>query len=70
MVSREVMMDWVVDCLRDIGGKGFPKEVAKYIWEHHETELRKSDLRTHGQYDIRWLPKSYVMTEYSSCSWT
>lgn len=55
MASRADMKDWIVDCLKAKGGKGWPKEVAKYLWENHESEIRASgDLLYSWQYDVRW----------------
>jgi hypothetical protein len=55
VVSREVLTDWVVDALRAQGGASNVKGVAKYIWDHHEQELRDSgDLFYTWQYDVRW----------------
>jgi hypothetical protein len=54
MASREDMKGWVVLALKSFGGKGWPKDVAKYIWEHYEPELRKSgNLLYTWQYDVR-----------------
>jgi hypothetical protein len=58
MVSRDVLMDWVIDALRAQGGSSNVKGVAKHIWEQHEKELRASgDLFYAWQYDIRWAAK-------------
>ncbi len=55
MVTREVMKTWIVDCLKSRGGSGWPREVSKYVWEHHEAELKASgNLLYTWQYDIRW----------------
>ena len=53
-ISRKDMTTWVVQCLQIQGGTGWPKEVAKYIWEHHEDEIRASDRLYTWQYDLRW----------------
>lgn len=48
-------MEWVVEALTSMGGKGSAKDVSKYIWNHYEEELRKSgDLLYTWQYDVRW----------------
>lgn len=55
MATRNDMMEWIVSCLRNLGGKGWPKEVSKCIWENYEDELRSSgDLLYSWQYDVRW----------------
>ena len=35
MINREKMMPWIIDCLKYRGGSGWPKDVAKYVWENH-----------------------------------
>ena len=55
MVTRADMMEWVLRALRDLGGKGWPKDVAKYVWENYEDDLRASgDILYTWQYDLRW----------------
>lgn len=55
MATRDDMMEWVVACLKSRGGKGWPKDVSKYIWDNYEAELRDSgDLLYTWQYDVRW----------------
>ena len=58
MITRDTLMDWIVDALRARGGGSNVVGVAKYIWDHHEHELRESgDLFYTWQYDIRWAAK-------------
>ena len=47
-------MEWVIDCLRENGGKGWPREVSKWVWDKHRKELEGSELMYTWQYDIRW----------------
>lgn len=55
MATRDDMKDWIIHCLKERGGSGWPREVSKYVWENHEAELRRSgDLLYTWQYDIRW----------------
>ncbi|EGR2565404.1 hypothetical protein DXI19_08260 [Vibrio parahaemolyticus] len=55
MVTRESMKSWIVECLELGGGAGWPKEVAKYVWESYESDLRSSgDMLYTWQYDLRW----------------
>lgn len=42
MATREDMKAWVIKALKSLGGKGWPKDVAKYIWDHYEIELKSS----------------------------
>lgn len=55
MATRDDLCDWVVEALRAKGKRARIVEVCKYIWQHHEKELRKSgDLFFTWQYDVRW----------------
>jgi hypothetical protein len=55
MINRFELTDWVLDCLKSSGGKVPVPMIAKWIWEHHEAELRDSgDLFYTWQYDMRW----------------
>lgn len=55
LASREELQTWVIDALRFHGGVGTVVQVAKHIWQNHETELRNSgDLFYTWQYDMRW----------------
>lgn len=55
MDPREILCDWVVQALDDLGGKSHIPEICKHIWEHHEVELRNAgDLFYTWQYDMRW----------------
>lgn len=49
------MKVWIVECLNSRGGAGWPKDVAKYVWEKYESELKASgDILYTWQYDLRW----------------
>ena len=51
-------MSWVYEALAENGGKASIAAVAKYIWTHHEADLRASgDLFYTWQYDMRWAAK-------------
>ena len=55
MAIRNDLMDWVIEALKSLRGIGSPRDVSKYIWEHYETELKRSgDLLYTWQYDVRW----------------
>lgn len=55
MVKREDMKPWVVAALESMGGAGWPREVAKYIWDNYESEIKRSgSLLYTWQYDVRW----------------
>ena len=54
MATRKDLKRWVLDALTDLGPAQVPT-VAKHIWDHHETELRRSgDLFYTWQYAMRW----------------
>tara|TARA_X000000950_G_scaffold33062_1_gene35515 strand:- start:142 stop:393 length:252 start_codon:yes stop_codon:yes gene_type:complete len=55
MVTREKLKDWILLCLKVNGGKAWPKDVSKYIWEEYEQDLKASgSLLCTWQYDVRW----------------
>ncbi|WP_392467828.1 hypothetical protein ACF3NS_03520 [Arsenicicoccus cauae] len=55
MATRDDLMTWVHESLRQRGGSGTVVEVAKDIWQAHEMDLRQSgDLFYTWQYDMRW----------------
>ena len=54
MASRDDLKLWVYQALTVLGPSTVP-EVARYIWENHESELRASgDLFFTWQYAMRW----------------
>lgn len=58
MATRNDFEDWIIEALHYFNGSGWPKDVAKYIWDHYEDELRQSgSLLYTWQYDIRWAVK-------------
>ncbi|GAB6124732.1 hypothetical protein JCM14124_04380 [Humidesulfovibrio idahonensis] len=55
MDPRQILCDWVVAALNDLGGSAHIIPICKHIWNHHEHELRDSgDLFYTWQYDVRW----------------
>jgi hypothetical protein len=55
MATKHDLIDWLHHALRACGGRGRIPELCKYVWDHHEEELRRSgDLFYTWQYDIRW----------------
>ncbi|HEX2094654.1 MAG TPA: hypothetical protein VHG28_19775 [Longimicrobiaceae bacterium] len=55
MATRDVLQDWIVEALQSLGGQGRIMDVSKYIWHHHEPDLRHAgDLFYTWQYDMRW----------------
>ena len=55
MANRESLLAWVFDAVKALGGEASVTEVAKYLWNNHEAELRQSgDLFYTWQYEMRW----------------
>ena len=55
MATRKDMKTWVLSALEFFDGKAWPSDVAKYIWDNYEAELRSSGkLLYTWQYDVRW----------------
>jgi hypothetical protein len=53
--GREIMTDWVVDALGQLGGSGTIIEVARRVWDRHEPDIRAAeDLLYEWQYELRW----------------
>jgi hypothetical protein len=58
MITRDVLMDWILEALRTLDGQGSVLDVSKQIWKRHEHDLRSAgDLFYTWQYDIRWAAK-------------
>jgi hypothetical protein len=54
MATSEDLKTWVLDALKKLGPATVP-QIAKYIWDNHEAELRRSgDLFYTWQYAMRW----------------
>jgi hypothetical protein len=55
MKTRADFLKPVEDAVRSHGGSASLVEVARYIWENHESDLRKSgNLFYRWQYEVRW----------------
>lgn len=55
MATKADLPDWVEAAIKAHGGSARLLEVAKYIWDNHESDLRRSgDLFYKWQYDMRW----------------
>ena len=67
-MNRNDYAKWVLEALKELGGKGSIIEVAKIIWKNHKSELESSgDYFYSWQYDFRWgayrLRKKGIMRE-------
>ncbi len=57
-MTREKLLNVVVEALRKNGSKGTIVQVSKYIWDNYEQELRDSgDIFYTWQYEVRWAAK-------------
>ena len=55
MITRQDLAIYIREAITENGGQATHIEIAKYIWDHHETELRNSgDLLYRWQYYTRW----------------
>jgi hypothetical protein len=55
MATKQDLMPWVLEALRELGGSGTVVQVCRVVWQRHEPDLRNSgDLFYTWQYDIRW----------------
>jgi hypothetical protein len=64
MATKENLPDWIMAALSYHGGTAKLIDVAKYIWEHYEPELRSSgDLFYKWQYDMRWAANQLRRTD-------
>lgn len=49
------LIDWLLEALESLGGKGSIVEICEFIWKNHKKELENStDLFYKWQYRIRW----------------
>jgi hypothetical protein len=55
MADKTDLVEWLAAALRANGGSASIIQVCKWVWEHHESDLRGAgDLFYTWQYDIRW----------------
>ncbi len=55
MLTRDDLMNIVVEALRANGGRADVVAVSRYIWQKYEEQLRESEnLLYTWQYDVRW----------------
>jgi len=55
MVEKTYLIEWLLEALKSLGGRGSIVDICEYVWKKHENELRDSeDLFYTWQYDIRW----------------
>lgn len=55
MATKRDLVDWVEEAVRRHGGRATLLEVARYIWQVREHDLRESGALFYTwQYDMRW----------------
>ena len=55
MTHNEKLEVWILQALDALGGEGTITQIAKHVWENHESELRVSDdVFFKWQYSMRW----------------
>ena len=53
--ARKQITGWVVEALTELGGSASFLDISKYVWEHHEDDIRAiDDLLYEWQYELRW----------------
>jgi hypothetical protein len=55
VITKTDLKIWILGALKDLNGSGRIVQVAKHIWDNHESDLRGAgDLFYTWQYDMRW----------------
>jgi hypothetical protein len=50
-----MMTEWVVEALKELGGRGTILEISRRVWNRHEADIRATgDLLYEWQYELRW----------------
>lgn len=53
--AREMMTEWVVEALQQLGGRGTILDISRRVWDRHEADIREAgDLLYEWQYELRW----------------
>ena len=53
--AREIMAEWVIEALQQLGGRGTILEISRRVWDRHEPDIRAAgDLPYEWQYELRW----------------
>jgi DNA repair exonuclease SbcCD ATPase subunit len=53
--GRKMMTDWVIEALKELGGKGKIIAISELVWEGHEADIRaERELLHEWQYELRW----------------
>lgn len=61
MITKDDLKTWVARALHDLGGEAVIVDVAKWIWDRHESDLRASGSMFYKwQYEMRWAAQALV----------
>lgn len=41
-MDKDVLKNWIIEALQSKGGQSTLLEICKYVWIHHEVDLKKS----------------------------
>jgi len=53
--AREMMTEWVVEALQQLGGRRTILDISRRVWDRHEPDIRAAgDLLYEWQYELRW----------------
>ena len=69
MTDRRIFEPWILEAIKEHNGKARVWEVAKHIWDNHESQIRaRGNTLYTWQYDVRWaaekMRKAGVLKEY------
>lgn len=54
-MKRDDLQDYVIEALRELGGRGSVLDVSRIVWHRHQQELEASEALLYTwQYDLRW----------------
>jgi hypothetical protein len=60
-LDRQSLVPIVIEALKGGGGSARMRDIARFIWENHERELRASgEFFFVWQYDLRWAGDTLV----------
>lgn len=61
MLKRQSLLPIILEALGESGGSARMRDIAKYIWDNHQAELKQSgEFFYVWQYDLRWAGDALV----------
>lgn len=58
-MNRDDLKPLIIEALSKRGGKAHHLQIAKYVWDHYEAEIRASgEMLYQWQYELRWAANS------------